>query len=360
MPRQPLTPAAAAQRRRGPAGEACRRTPRPRPAPRRGRRPADTTSTGQDVHPTSTFRPPRKSPSPTRGSRRVPAQSRAPSRLVWSPRRRRAGSRGRARPPRPCAPRCGRGATATACRSSAARRASRPLGALLDQAQAEVDVAEQAALLGRPERRPALELARAADVVEERGGEQQVGAQPRVELAGLAAERRDADRVLEQAARVGVVAVRRRRERAQCRPDLASPRNRADQRRAARDARSRRRGTRGSRRARPRRGASRGVERRRIGVRPPRPSAPRAGAGRRKRSTRPSTRTASPSAKRPSSSSTSFQIARLDPPASGRRARARGTARRSASSAAACARRRRRPRRCGRPSARRCVLMGRV
>ena len=47
--------------------------------------------------------------------------------------------------------------------------------ALLDQADAEVDVAEEAALGGLAEARARLELDRAADVVEERGGEEQVG-----------------------------------------------------------------------------------------------------------------------------------------------------------------------------------------
>ena len=56
---------------------------------------------------------------------------------------------------------------------------------------------------------------RPSDVVEERSCEQQVAAQPRMELRRLAAERRDADRVLEQPAGVRVVAVRRRRIRRQ-------------------------------------------------------------------------------------------------------------------------------------------------
>ena len=52
--------------------------------------------------------------------------------------------------------------------------------ALLDQAQAEVHVPEQAALLRLPKRGAALELARSADVVEERGRDEQVGTQARV------------------------------------------------------------------------------------------------------------------------------------------------------------------------------------
>ena len=40
------------------------------------------------------------------------------------------------------------------------------------------------------------------------GGQEQVAAQPGMELCGLPAERRDADGVLEQPTRVAVVAVR--------------------------------------------------------------------------------------------------------------------------------------------------------
>src|SRR6476646_3956749 len=79
-------------------------------------------------------------------------------------------------------------------------------GALLDNAQAQMDVAEQAALFRRFEDRSARQLSGAADVVEERRREKQVGAQPRMELRPLAADRRDADRVLEQSARIAVVA----------------------------------------------------------------------------------------------------------------------------------------------------------
>ena len=69
-------------------------------------------------------------------------------RRAGSPRRRRAGSRGRARPPRPCARRARRGATRRRAGARRARR-GRARRALLDQPQAEVDVAEQPALLGR-------------------------------------------------------------------------------------------------------------------------------------------------------------------------------------------------------------------
>ena len=80
--------------------------------------------------------------------------------------------------------------------------------ALLNEPEAEVDVAEQAALLGDLEPRARLELARAADVMEQCGCQQQIGAQPWMELHELAADRGDADRVLEQAAGVDVVRLR--------------------------------------------------------------------------------------------------------------------------------------------------------
>ncbi len=54
--------------------------------------------------------------------------------------------------------------------------------ALFDHAQTEVDVTEQAALLRLPERGAALELADASDVVQERGGEQEIETEARVEL----------------------------------------------------------------------------------------------------------------------------------------------------------------------------------
>ena len=53
------------------------------------------------------------------------------------------------------------------------------LAALFDQPQPEMHVAEQAALVGRPEHRAAAELERAPDVVHERRREQQVDARSR-------------------------------------------------------------------------------------------------------------------------------------------------------------------------------------
>ena len=224
------------------------------------------------------------------------------------------------------------------------------LGPLLDEPQAEVDVAEQAALLGRPEGRAAAQLADAPDVVQQRRGEQQIGAQPRVELRGLARQRRDADRVLEQAARVGVMRLGGR-QLPQRLPDLAVAEEAPDDRSQAGMRQLRRRGTRGSRPARRRRGAS-AARGRPDPRRRPRPSGSRAGAGCRSsrrgraRARRRPRRSGRPAARRPSRSA----------PRSGRSsrpARASGTARPFGSSAAACGRRRRRLRPCGRPSARR-------
>lgn len=70
-----------------------------------------------------------------------------------------------------------------------------------------MDVAEQSPLLGLPEPWSRTELAHAADVVEERRSQQEICAQARMELCGLATERRDADGVLEETARVPVVSV---------------------------------------------------------------------------------------------------------------------------------------------------------
>ena len=85
--------------------------------------------------------------------------------------------------------------------------AARPF---LDEAKPQMDVAEEPALFGRPEGGAAPELPDAADVVQECCREDEVGAEPRVELRRFPNERRHADRVLEQAARVGVVCVGRR------------------------------------------------------------------------------------------------------------------------------------------------------
>src|SRR3954452_19197273 len=78
-----------------------------------------------------------------------------------------------------------------------------------------MNVAEQPALIRLPEARRGAELAGSAEVVEQRGREQEIRSQAGMQLCGLAADRRDADGVLEQATRVAVVAVGRRRQRAE-------------------------------------------------------------------------------------------------------------------------------------------------
>src|SRR6266542_2435019 len=66
-------------------------------------------------------------------------------------------------------------------------------------------VSEQSTLVGLPERRPGCELGDSAEVVQQGGGQQEVGTEPRVQLRRLAADRRDADGVLEEPAGVRVV-----------------------------------------------------------------------------------------------------------------------------------------------------------
>ena len=96
-------------------------------------------------------------------------------------------------------------------------------------------MAEQPSLLGRPEARAAAELSRAPHVVEQRCGEEQVGAQAGVELRRLAAERRHADSVLQEPARIAVMAVRTcRRQRSKRIAKAAVPDERAHDRREPR------------------------------------------------------------------------------------------------------------------------------
>src|SRR5207245_6323649 len=93
-------------------------------------------------------------------------------------------------------------------------------GALLDHPHPEVDVAQQTPFGCGLERRSWRELQRPPDIVEERCGDEEVRAKPWVELAKLTADRGDADGVLEQAAGVGVMALRRRREQPEPVPRL--------------------------------------------------------------------------------------------------------------------------------------------
>jgi len=81
---------------------------------------------------------------------------------------------------------------------------------LLDHAQPEVDVPEEAAFVGLPERRARGQLRDAADVVQERCGNEQIATQPRMQLNRLTANCGNADRMLEQAAGIGMVILRSR------------------------------------------------------------------------------------------------------------------------------------------------------
>jgi len=77
----------------------------------------------------------------------------------------------------------------------------------LDHAQSEVHVPEQPALLCLAKGRARSELRDPSEVVQQGSRQQQVRAQARVQLCRLAADRRHADRVLEQTARVRMVRV---------------------------------------------------------------------------------------------------------------------------------------------------------
>jgi hypothetical protein len=76
---------------------------------------------------------------------------------------------------------------------------------LLDQAQAQMNMAEELSFVRGQEERTAVELADASDVVQERGGHDQVAAQALVELGDVAADRGHRDCVLEEAAGIGVM-----------------------------------------------------------------------------------------------------------------------------------------------------------
>ena len=92
-----------------------------------------------------------------------------------------------------------------------------------------MDVAQQSTLICRSERRSGPEFANPADVVQERSGQHDVVTQPRMKLRRLPAERRHADRVLEEATRIAVVPVRgcggKGAERL---PDVGIPNERVD------------------------------------------------------------------------------------------------------------------------------------
>ena len=109
-----------------------------------------------------------------------------------------------------------------AVREREAARASSPdvARALVEHPQPELDVPEQPALVGQLDLGAERELAGAPEVVDDRGGEQQVLVEPRVQRARLDGQRGHRDGVLEQPAEVGVVAVARARLAAQRRAQL--------------------------------------------------------------------------------------------------------------------------------------------
>ena len=292
------------QRRRARAEEgSCRPPPRPRPLPRP--RAADSASTVSTCSAPGGQAAEEVAERPRTGSRRAPAPiaSTQSRRAAW-PRRRRAGSRGRARPPRPCGRRAvvmgGDRVQQLGARVRVERRPRAP------RSGAGRGGRGRAAGPRRSARKPGRARARAR-------GRRRAGARRRAAgrraAAGAAArsrgERRDADRVLEQPAGVAVVPLGGR-QRAQRRASSPSARNRADD--AARPgcaisaARNSRKPSSSSASRR-----MRGRERRPGSASAASTERTSSWSRSRNRSTRPSTRTASPSTKRPSSSSTSFQ-----------------------------------------------------
>ena len=101
---------------------------------------------------------------------------------------------------------------------------------LAQQREPELDVPEQPAGLRQPDLGAVRELPRAAEVVDERGGRQQIAVQPRVQRAGLLRERAARDAVLEQPAEVGMVPVAGARRAAPLRTQLAVVEQDVDQR----------------------------------------------------------------------------------------------------------------------------------
>src|SRR5436853_5309470 len=90
-------------------------------------------------------------------------------------------------------------------------------------------MADEPALVAQSDLRSERELARLADVMEDRGGHQEIRVEPAVEVAGLLHERRDRDRVLEQPAEVGVVSRARARGAAKVGAEGVVPEERVDE-----------------------------------------------------------------------------------------------------------------------------------
>ena len=92
-------------------------------------------------------------------------------------------------------------------------RHARP--SLLDQAQAQVHVAQEPPFLRGERERPVVELVHPPDIVQEGRRDQEVGAEPWMELGHVPARRGHGNRVLEKPAGVGVVPVRSGRQDAE-------------------------------------------------------------------------------------------------------------------------------------------------
>ena len=93
----------------------------------------------------------------------------------------------------------------------------------------ESEVAEQSALLAERDLGAEVELAGLADVVDDRGSDEQVGVEARVQHARVLRERGHRHRVLEQAAEVGVVAAARAGRAAQPSPERPVRHERGEQ-----------------------------------------------------------------------------------------------------------------------------------
>ena len=242
----------------------------------------------------------------------------------------------------PARPRRRRGAASRSARARAAARRSSAAGACaaITRRPSSTWPSSRPSSL-RSISRAVGELARLAEVVDDRGAQQQVAVEARVQRAQLERQRRDGDGVLEQAAEVGVVrAGASRRAAARARggsehgraAQLRAQRAVAEQRRRAAPAapgrRPRARGARGSLRARRGRGrppaGSGRVGVLALGARDR--ARARSAARSRKRSTRPRTRTSSPRSKRPASRSASRNARADDRAACCRAARASDTA----------------------------------
>jgi hypothetical protein len=79
---------------------------------------------------------------------------------------------------------------------------------LLDEAEAEMDVAEELPFVRREEERAPVELSHPTGVVKERGRDEKVRPQPRMDLRDVPAHGGDGDRVLEKPTGIGVMRVR--------------------------------------------------------------------------------------------------------------------------------------------------------